>query len=72
MATSTNGTTWGDLYSRITARIVEQLERGVLPWLKPWHAEHAAGRISRPLLANGTPYCPHQMNAPLDKGDKYI
>ena len=45
-----------DVYSRITARIVADLEQGVRPWMKPWHAEHAAGRISRPLRHNGIPY----------------
>lgn len=45
-----------DIYTRITSLIVEELERGVRPWLKPWHAEHAAGRISRPLRHNGKPY----------------
>ncbi len=34
-----------DLYERITSRIVEDLEQGVRPWLKPWNAEHAAGRL---------------------------
>jgi hypothetical protein len=29
------------------------LERGVRPWVKPWNAEHAAGRITRPLRYNG-------------------
>ena len=24
--------------------------------MKPWHAEHAAGKINRPLRHNGTPY----------------
>ena len=32
------------------------LEQGVKPWLKPWNAEHMAGRISRPLRWNGKPY----------------
>lgn len=45
-----------DLYERITSRIVADLEQGVRPWLKPWNAEHAAGRITRPLRANGQPY----------------
>ena len=26
------------------------------PWHKPWNAEHAAGRITRPLRSNGIPY----------------
>ncbi len=45
-----------DLYTRGTNRIVEQLERGVRPWIQPWNAEHAAGRITRPLRHNGQPY----------------
>lgn len=45
-----------DIYSRITAQIVAELEKGVRPWLKPWNAEHAAGRITRPLRHNGQPY----------------
>ncbi len=28
----------------------------VRPWLKPWNAEHAAGRITRALRANGQAY----------------
>ena len=45
-----------DVYSRITAQIVEHLEKGVRPWIRPWNAEHAAGRITRPLRHNGQPY----------------
>ncbi|WP_026381711.1 ArdC family protein [Afifella pfennigii] len=45
-----------DIYQRVTDQIVSELEKGVRPWLKPWNAEHAAGRITRPLRANGIPY----------------
>jgi antirestriction protein ArdC len=45
-----------DLYQRVTAQIVASLEQGVRPWFKPWNAEHAAGRITRPLRGNGIPY----------------
>jgi antirestriction protein ArdC len=45
-----------DVYQRVTAKIIADLELGVRPWLKPWNAEHAAGRITRPLRANGQPY----------------
>jgi antirestriction protein ArdC len=45
-----------DIYSKITDQIVTELEKGVRPWLKPWNAEHAEGRITRPLRANGIPY----------------
>jgi antirestriction protein ArdC len=45
-----------DVYQKITDQIVSELEKGVRPWLKPWKAEHAAGRITRPLRGNGVPY----------------
>jgi antirestriction protein ArdC len=45
-----------DVYQKITDQIVVELEKGVRPWLKPWNAEHAEGRIVRPLRANGIPY----------------
>jgi antirestriction protein ArdC len=56
MATTTDKSARPDLYNSITNRIIEQLEAGTRPWLKPWNAEHAAGRISRPLRHNGQPY----------------
>ena len=45
-----------DVYTRVTDHIIEELERGTRPWLKPWNAEHAAGRITRPLRHNGQAY----------------
>src|SRR5881394_1778644 len=45
-----------DIYSRITNQIVSHLEKGVRPWTRPWNAEHAAGRITRPLRYGGQPY----------------
>lgn len=45
-----------DLYVRVTDAIIADLERGVRPWLRPWNAEHATGRITRPLRAGGQPY----------------
>jgi antirestriction protein ArdC len=45
-----------DVYARITDRIVTELERGVRPWVKPWNAANATGRITRPLRHNGMPY----------------
>jgi len=45
-----------DVYTRVTNHIVGELERGTRPWLKPWNAEHAAGRINRPLRHNGQKY----------------
>ncbi len=45
-----------DIYTRVTNAIIAELEKGVRPWLKPWNAEHAAGRITRPLRVCGEPY----------------
>ena len=45
-----------DVYERVTAQIVAALESGVRPWHQPWNAAHAAGRITRPLRANGQAY----------------
>jgi antirestriction protein ArdC len=45
-----------DVYARITDRIVADMERGVRPWVRPWNAANAAGRITRPLRYNGMPY----------------
>lgn len=45
-----------DIYQRVTNQIVAELEKGVRPWFKPWSGDHAAGRITRPLRANGIAY----------------
>jgi antirestriction protein ArdC len=45
-----------DVYTRVTDKIIADLEQGVRPWMKPWNAEHAAGRITKPLRHNGQPY----------------
>ena len=45
-----------DVNQAITDQIVEELERGVRPWLKPWSTEHMAGRVALPLRHNGVAY----------------
>lgn len=45
-----------DVYTRVTNKIIADLERGNLTWLQPWQSGHAAGEISRPLRAMGKPY----------------
>lgn len=45
-----------DIYTRITDRIVEDLEKGVRPWMKPWSAANTHSRITRPVRHNGQPY----------------
>jgi antirestriction protein ArdC len=56
MKNDANSTSHQDVYTRITAQIVASLEQGVRPWVKPWNAEHAAGRITQPLRFNLQPY----------------
>ena len=48
MATASISTPRVDIYTRVTNRIVEQLEQGIRPWMQPCNAEHAAGRIPSP------------------------
>jgi antirestriction protein ArdC len=45
-----------DVYTRITDKIIADLEQGVRTWMKPWNAGNTAGRITRPLRHNGLPY----------------
>jgi antirestriction protein ArdC len=45
-----------DVYTRVTNKIVADLERGNLTWLQPWQAGHQAGPVSRPLRAGGKAY----------------
>lgn len=45
-----------DIYARITDRIIADLEKGVRPWIQPWSAANAKGRITRPLRHSGEPY----------------
>lgn len=48
--------TQNDLYTRITAKIITDLEQGNLFWRKPWNADHLAGQVLRPLRWNDIPY----------------
>ena len=45
-----------DVYSRVTNKIIADLERGNLTRLQPWQAGHKAGPVSRPLHAGGKAY----------------
>jgi antirestriction protein ArdC len=45
-----------DVYAKVTSKIISDLERGNLTWLRPWQSGHAAGPISRPLRAGGKAY----------------
>jgi antirestriction protein ArdC len=45
-----------DVYARVTDSIVAHLEQGVRPWVRPWNADHAAGRVALPRRHSGEPY----------------
>ena len=45
-----------DIYTRITEKVIADLEASTRPWHKPWNAEHLAGQITRPLRHNGIAY----------------
>jgi len=45
-----------DIYTRVTKKIIADLEQGVRTWLKPWNADHLAGRIAKPQRVNGEYY----------------
>ena len=53
---STTQAPWRVSWRPLLSCLVAELEKGVRPWMKPWNAEHAAGRITRPLRHNGVPY----------------
>ena len=45
-----------DVYSRVTNRIIESLEAGTRPWLKPWSTPKDDRLPELPVRANGTAY----------------
>ena len=48
--------TQNDIYARVTGKIMADLETGNLTWRKPWHSDHLAGQVMRPLRWNDIPY----------------
>jgi antirestriction protein ArdC len=45
-----------DIYSRITDKIIAELDRGVRPWTQPWQSALPSQTVTRPLRHNGEPY----------------
>jgi len=45
-----------DVYQKVTDKIIDDLEKGELTWLKPWSASNMDGRITKPLRHNGQTY----------------
>src|SRR5262245_56845225 len=43
------------IYDTVTDKIIADLERGVLPWMRPWRGGGGGG-VMRPLRHNGQPY----------------
>jgi len=56
MSMKSNESARADIHSRITSRIIDDLERGLRPWFKPWGSTHTTDRMTRPLRHNGQPY----------------
>ena len=45
-----------DVYKKVTSKIIADLEKGELSWLKPWSSGNMDGRIIKPLRHNAQPY----------------
>lgn len=45
-----------DVYTRITNKIIDDLEQGQLTWRKPWNNKNLSLHVKRPLRANDIPY----------------
>jgi antirestriction protein ArdC len=58
-----------DVYTKVTERIISDLEQGIRPWMKPWSAKHAAGRVTKLLRHNGTPYRGNKHPSAMGRGD---
>jgi antirestriction protein ArdC len=46
----------GDVYERVTNKVLADLEQGVRPWMRPWSGDNASNGINLPLRHCGTPY----------------
>ena len=49
-------TATNDIYSQITQKIINDLEKGQRTWRKPWSDKNLAGNVMRPLRWNDIPY----------------
>lgn len=53
---SHNDTEKQDVYTRVTNKIIADLEKGNLTWFKPWRSKDFGGCVSLPLRSDGQPY----------------
>ena len=45
-----------DIYTRVTYKIIADLEKGNLTWIKPWESKDLVGCVALPLRREGQPY----------------
>ena len=45
-----------DIYTRVTQKIITDLEQGERTWMKPWSADRLANRITKPVRYTGESY----------------
>ena len=45
-----------DIYTRVTHKIIADLEKGNLTWIKPWESKDLGGCVALPLRREGQPY----------------
>ena len=53
---SSNDTEKQDVYTRVTNKIIADLEKGNLTWVKPWKSKDFGGCVSLPMRYDGQPY----------------
>ena len=45
-----------DIYTSVTNKIIADLEKGSLTWLRPWESKDFGGCVALPLRSDGQPY----------------
>ncbi|MDQ6482170.1 zincin-like metallopeptidase domain-containing protein [Dyadobacter sp. LHD-138] len=45
-----------DIYTRVTDKIMSDLERGELTWRKPWNSQNLSAHVTFPMRWNNIPY----------------
>jgi len=53
---SSNSTEKQDVYTRVTNKIIADLEKGNLTWVKPWKSKDFGGCVSLPMRCDGQTY----------------
>ena len=54
-----------DVYTRVTNKIIADLEKGNLTWFKPWKSKDVEGCVSLPLRSDEQPYRPPVKEEPI-------